>query len=264
MLLEEVRLPPAGEEFPFDLELLKGTRRLRFDRPVTILVGENGSGKSSLLEAIALAAELPVVGSYELASADPSLERVDELANALKLSWSHRTRRGLFLRAEDYFGYVKGQNRMKSEMRSRLQQLREENPDLPELELRRISSPYSGSLAATESRYGGDLDERSHGESFLALFKARLTGPGLYLLDEPEAALSPLRQLAFLALLKEAVGRGAQSLIATHAPILMAYPGARVYEVRGEQVVAAEFDELEHVRTMRDFLEAPDAFLRHL
>lgn len=264
MLLQEIRLPYPGEEFPFDLALLRGTRELRFDRPLTVLVGENGSGKSTLLEAIALACELPVIGSFESSAADPTLEAVTPLADALKLSWSYRTRRGLFLRAEDYFGFVKSQNRMKAEMRASLELLRRENPGLPELELRRISTPYAGSLAATEDRYGGDLDERSHGESFLSLFKARLTGKGLYLLDEPEAALSPLRQLAFLALLKEAVERGAQFVIATHAPMLMAFPDARVYEVRGEEIVAAEFDELEHVRTMRDFLEAPEAFLRHL
>lgn len=264
MLLQEVRLPVAGDDFPFDLALLRGTRELVLDRPVTVLVGENGSGKSTLLEGIALAAELPVVGSFEVAGADPSLLPVAPLADAMKLIWSYRTRRGLFLRAEDYFGFVKSQNRMKAEMQASLERLRRENPGLPELELRRISSPYAGSLAATENRYEGDLDGRSHGESFLSLFKGRLTGKGLYLLDEPEAALSPLRQLAFLALVKDAVSRGAQFVIATHAPILMAFPEARLYEVRGEEIEAAEFDELEHVRTMRDFLEAPEIFLRHL
>lgn len=264
VLLQEVRLPAAGSEFPFSLALLRGTRRLILDRSVTILVGENGSGKSTLLEAIALACELPMVGSHEVPRNDPTLAAVTPLADALRFSWTHRTRRGLFLRAEDYFGFVKAQNRMKTEMEGSLERLRRENPGLPELELKRISSPYAGSLAATENRYGGDLDGRSHGESFLALFKGRLTGPGLYLLDEPEAALSPLRQLGFLALLKEAAGRGAQFLVATHAPMLMAFPGARLYEVRGEEIVEAEFDELEHVRTMRDFLEAPEAYLRHL
>ncbi|MEX2536885.1 MAG: AAA family ATPase [Trueperaceae bacterium] len=264
MLLQEVNLPPAGPAFPFSLPLLRGTRSIALDRPVTILVGENGSGKSTLLEAIALACELPVVGSVELSGSDPSLAPVTPLADALKLSWTQRTRRGLFLRAEDYFGYVKSQNQMKSEMRASLERLRRENPGMPDLELRRISSPFAGSLAATEDRYGGDLDERSHGESFLALFKGRLTGAGLYLLDEPEAALSPLRQLAFMALVKDALARGAQFLIATHAPMLMAFPDARLYEVRGDEIKAAQFDELEHVRTMRDFLDAPEAFVRYL
>lgn len=264
VLLEEVRLPPRADEFPFSLPILTGTCTLAFDRPVTVLVGENGSGKSTLLEAIALAGELPMVGSVESSAADVSLDPVRPLADALNLTWSRRTRRGLFMRAEDYFGYVKAQNRMKADMRSELERLRRENPTLPELELRRISSPFAGSLAATDERYGGDLDARSHGESFLALFKGRLTGEGLYVLDEPEAALSPLRQLAFMALLKDAVARGGQFLIATHAPMLMAFPGARLYEVRGEQIVRSEYDELEHVRTMRDFLAAPEAFLRHL
>ncbi|MEX2540961.1 MAG: AAA family ATPase [Trueperaceae bacterium] len=264
VLLQEVRLPSPSGHFPFSLPLLRNSGAIALDRPVTVLVGENGSGKSTLLEAIALACELPVVGSVESSAADSSLDAVRPLADALKLTWSRRTRRGLFLRAEDYFGYVTAQNRMKAEMRGELERLRRENPTLPELELRRISSPFAGSLAATEQRYGGDLDARSHGESFLALFKGRLTGEGLYVLDEPEAALSPLRQLAFMALLKDAVARGAQFLIATHAPMLMAFPGARLYEVRDEEIVRAEYDELEHVRTMRDFLAAPEAFLRHL
>lgn len=264
MLLQEIHLPTPGDAFPLDLSILTGTRRVRLDAPVTILVGENGSGKSTLLEALSVSCELPVVGSIGLASVDPTLQRVQPLAQALRLVWARRTRRGLFLRAEDYFGFVEAQNRMKSELRDDLERLSRENPGVPELELQRMRAPYSGSLAAMDHRYGGDLDARSHGESFLALFKGRLTGEGLYLLDEPEAALSPLRQLAFMALVKEAVGRGAQFLIATHAPILMAYPGANLLEVRGEEIVAAEFDELEHVRIMRDFLSAPGAFLRHL
>lgn len=264
VLLEEIDLPTPGEDFPLDLPMLRETPKVVLDAPVTILVGENGSGKSTLLEAIALAAELPLVGSAADASADSTLAAVEPLADALRLVWSRRTRRGLFLRAEDYFGFVKSQNQMKAELRERLERLRTENEGVPELELRRISAPYAGSIAAVDRRYQGDLDARSHGESFLALFKARLTGEGLYLLDEPEAALSPLRQLAFMSLLRQATDRGAQFLIASHAPMLMAFPGARLLEVRGSRIVPAHFDELEHVRTMRDFLSAPEAFLRHL
>ena len=182
----------------------------------------------------------------------------------MRLSWTRRTRRGLFLRAEDYFGFVKAQNRMKAEMRQALERLEQENPHLPEGELKRISTPYAGSIAATEARYGQNLEAHSHGESFLAFFKGRLTGKCVYILDEPEAALSPLRQLAFLSLVKAAVARGAQFILATHAPILMALPEARLYEIRGDALAQAEFDELEHVRMMREFLEAPDTFLRHL
>jgi predicted ATPase len=261
-MLLEVQLPAPEDAFPFNLPFLQGDAKVAL-APVTVFVGENGSGKSTLLEALALACDLPAAGSTDAAQ-DNTLEPVRPLADALKLSWTHRTRQGLFFRAEDYFGFVKAQNRMKAELRESLVQLRLENPTLPEAEFRRISAPYSGSLAATEARYGADLDAQSHGESFLAFFKGRLSGRGLYLLDEPEAALSPLRQLAFLSLLKEAAGRGAQILLATHAPILMAYPGALLYELREGRLERTAYDDLESVRTMREFLGAPESFTRHL
>ncbi len=261
-MLLELHLPDHEGTFPFDLPLLQDAPEVAL-APVTLLVGENGSGKSTLLEALALACELPGAGSLDPAR-DPTLEAVLPLADALRLVWTERTRRGLFFRAEDYFGFVRAQNRMKAELRRDLERLKHENPDLPEGEMRRVAAPYSGSLAATEARYGEDLDRQSHGESFLAFFKGRLTGRGLYLLDEPEAALSPLRQLAFMSLLKDAVGRGAQVILATHAPILMAYPGALIYEIRGGRLEPTSYDDLESVRTLRDFLAAPEQFTRHL
>ena len=264
MLLREVGLPPRGEGFPFDLPFLGTVRALGLSSPVTILVGENGSGKSTLLEAVALASELPLVGSAQSGRLDPTLAAVTPLADALRLVWSHRTRRGLFMRAQDYFGFVNEQNRQKAQLTESLASLRRESGHLPEAELRRISAPYSGSLQALENRYGSDLDALSHGESFLALFKGRITGKGVYLLDEPEAALSPSRQLALISLLKDAVGRGAQFLLATHAPILMAFPGADLLELRDGDIIRTEFDELGHVQLLRDFLAAPEAYLRHL
>ena len=264
MFLRNLELPEAGDVFPFDVPFLRGTRELSFDAPVAILVGENGTGKSTLLEALAWAAEIPVAGSVERSDHDPTLEHVEPFGRGLRLGWDVKTRRGLFLRAEDFFGYVKAQNAMKRELRADAARVRRDNAHLPDAELARIAGPYEGSLAATERRYGGDLDGRSHGESFLAFFKGRITGPGLYLLDEPEAALSPLRQLAFLALIADAVARGAQFVIATHAPILMACPGAQILALRGERIEPSAFDDLEHVQTLRAFLEAPDAFLRHL
>lgn len=257
-------MPEAGEVFPFTLPVLRATRRIVLDADVTILVGENGSGKSTLLEAVAYACELPASGSVAVLENDPTLAPARALGDTLGLSWTRRTRRGLFLRAEDYFGYVRAQNRMKAEMAEAMERIERERPDLPDAELRRRQQPYHVSIASTERRYGGDLDARSHGESFLAFFKGRLTGEGLYILDEPEAALSPLRSLAFLALVKDAVARGGQFLLATHSPILMALPGARIYEIRGERLVATAYDDLEHVRTLRDFLAAPEAFLRNL
>lgn len=263
-MLNAIILPESGQDWPLSLPLLQHTRRIDLTAPVTILVGENGSGKSTLLEALALAAELPAAGSLDRPESDSSLAALQPLANGLGLEWSMRSRRGMFLRAEDFFGYVQQQNARDAELRAEAERLRRENPTMPDGELQRIQGPYLAPVAARASRYAGDLGARSHGEAFLAFFKGRLRGPGLFLLDEPEAALSPLRQLAFLSLIRTSVAAGAQFLIATHAPIVMAAPGAMLLEIRDGRLEPTEFADLEHVRTLRAFLEDPDAYLRHL
>jgi predicted ATPase len=113
------------------------------------------------------------------------------------------------------------------------------------------------------ARYG-DLDARSHGESFFHVFAQRITGNGLYLMDEPEVALSPQRQIALLALLRDAVEADAQFIIATHAPMLMAFPGAIILRLDETGISPVRWDETDHVRLTRDFLTDPDLFLRHL
>jgi predicted ATPase len=262
-VLRRIELPALGAAFPFDLFPAAADRSLDLDPAVTVLVGENGSGKSTLLESIALASDLPTAGATDL-DRDTTLDDVRPLAAALRLTWSARSRRGLFLRAEDYFGYAQRQRREQAELRAAAAEVERRSGDVFELERRRRTAPYLGPAQAAEARYGGDLDARSHGESFLAFFRGRLTGPGLYLLDEPEAALSPVRQLALLALIRAAVERGAQFVVATHAPILMAYPGGALYELSDAGPTPARFEELEHVRTLKGFLDDPDAYLRHL
>lgn len=261
--LHSIRLPAPDAAYPFTLPWLQTTPALDLSAGVNVFVGENGSGKSTLLEALAIAADLPTAGAADL-DRDATLDPVRPLAEALKLAWSARSRRGLFLRAEDYFGYVQRHRRAQAELREAADRVARDAADVFELERQRRMAPYLGPAQAADARYGGDLDARSHGESFLAFFRARFTGPGLYVLDEPEAALSPLRQMAFLSLMSDAVGRGAQFVLATHAPILMAIPGARLFELRRDGVHETSFDEIDHVRTLRAFLDDPAAFLRHL
>jgi len=124
--------------------------------------------------------------------------------------------------------------------------------------------PMAVSLADMERRYGVDLDANSHGQSFLRLFQSRFVGGGLYLLDEPEAPLSPQSQLAFMAMMLDMVARDGQFIIATHSPILLAFPGARIYSFDSAPVREVEYASLEHVALTREFLNAPERFLRHL
>jgi predicted ATPase len=252
-----------AEGFPFGLPVIRSLPELVFDTPVTMFVGENGSGKSTLLEAMAIAARVITAGSAEAAD-DPTLAGVRALAGALRLSWAKRTHRGFYLRAEDFFGYA---NRL-AELRSGLER------ELADATIRHAGAsdyaralalaPYHKELGALRDRYGDGLDAQSHGESFLRFFSERFVPGGTYFLDEPEAPLSPSRQLAFLALVRQMVQSDGQLVIATHSPILLSFPGAAIWSFDADPIRRVPYDELEHVTLTRDFLRDPEAFLRHL
>ena len=266
-----VRCPPlpAFGGYPYDVPAVRALAELpdglALDAPVTCFVGENGSGKSTLLEAIATQAGLPTAGSADIAR-DPTLGAARGLGRHLKLVWSKRTPRGFFLRAEDFFGYKQRLLAERAALLARIEEIDEEYDAQDRSDYARglAQGPARASLADMTRRYGADLDARSHGESFLAFFQARLVPQGLYLLDEPEAALSPQRQLGLLAMLRDVVAEGAQVIMATHAPILLAYPGARLYSFDEAPPAAVAWEALEHVRMTREFLEAPARYLRHL
>lgn len=251
------------ENFPFTLPVVRGWQPLAFESPVTILVGENGSGKSTILEGLACAAEMITVGSGA-AHRDASLAHVHDFAKWLKLVWNKRTRKGFFLRAEDFFGFVKRQAQTRVEMQRELERVDEEYKDRSKQAQNMARMPFAGQLGAMQERYGAGLDTRSHGESFLDLFQSRFVPGGLYLLDEPEAPLSPLRQLALLSLIKEMTAQESQFIIATHSPILMAYPGAVILSFDQQPLSPVDYQSLEHVNLMREFLNDPEAYLRHL
>lgn len=259
------RRPAPGDDaaFPFAVPVVRTLGALDLDVPVTFFVGENGSGKSTLLEGIAAAAGLPTVGSADLAD-DQTLAEQRRLASAFRLVWRTRARRGFFLRAEDFFGYTRRLAQLRAELRAELARLAEEFRDASAYARGLAMGPASGSLAELEARYGADLDAMSHGQSFLKLFEARFVPGGLYLLDEPEAPLSPQSQLGLLALMTSMVAQDAQFVVATHSPILLAYPGARIYSFDQAPPAAVAYEELEHVVLTRDFLNAPERFLRHL
>jgi predicted ATPase len=262
--LRSVRLDaPQSSRFPFNVPAIATFGTVSFDRPVTFLVGENGSGKSTLLEGIALAAGLPTVGSIAV-ERDATLDAQRDVAKALKLSWRRRTRRGFFLRAEDFFGFTRSLARLRDELRGRLAELDVEYADRSTYAKGLAAGPAAGSLAELERRYGADLDAQSHGQSFLTLFQSRFVPGGLYLLDEPEAPLSPQSQIAFLAMVLDMVRQDAQFIIATHAPILLACPGAAILTFDEPPVREAAFDSLDHVVLTREFLADPHRFLRHL
>jgi len=260
----ELRRVPAAaaDRFPFTVPVIRDLPLLDLDAAVTFLVGENGSGKSTLLEGLASAAGLPTVGSESIQQ-DESLGAQRLLGKSFKLTWNRRAMRGFFLRAEDFFGFTKSLSKLRAELKARLAEYETEYQGR-DYAKGLASMPLVGSLVDMERRYGVDLDANSHGQSFLKLFQSRFVPGGLYLLDEPEAPLSPQSQLALIAMIRDMVAQDAQFIIATHSPILLGYPGARIYSFDSVPVTAVQFNELDHVVLTRDFLNNPERFLRHL
>ena len=210
---------------------------LEFNQPVTFLVGENGTGKSTLLEGIAVACGFNAEGGTK--NFTFSTKRThSSLHEYLRITRRAHAKDGFFLRAESFYNVATSIDEM------------DEGPS--------FQPPIINS-------YGGvSLHEQSHGESFLALVQNRFGGNGLYLLDEPEAALSPNRLMALLINIRELVNKNSQFIIATHSPILMAYPGAAVYELREDAIALVDYRETEHYRLTRQFLENPERMLHHL
>lgn len=253
--------PGEPGAYPLNKPQLLGAH-LTFDAPVTLLSGDNGSGKSTLMEALARKLRLPSIGAQDAAS-DPTLGKLTALERRMKLVFGLRHRNGFFLRAEDFFGFAHRIESLKSEMRAELQRVEEEYRDRSEYTKGYARMAYAGSLMAMEARYGEGLDAASHGESFIKLFQARMSGPGLYLLDEPEAPLSPMRLLSLISLIREREA-DSQFIIATHSPMLLSYPGARIYLMDADPIRPVRYEELESVRLIKDFLAAPERYLKHL
>jgi predicted ATPase len=257
------RAPAAGEtDFPFSIPAIRTLPPLDLSADVTFFVGENGSGKSTLLEGLAAAASLPTVGAAEIAR-DATLAAQRLLAAQLQLTWAKRTHRGFFLRAEDFFGFQRRLAAERRELEERLAEIDVAYTDRSTYAKGLAAGPVRASLGDMERRYGRDPDARSHGQAFLNLFQGRFVPDGLYLLDEPEAPLSPQNQLGLLALLLEWADR-AQFIIATHSPMLLAFPGAAIYSFDHVPIAPVRYEDLEHVALTRAFLNDPSAFLRRL
>jgi predicted ATPase len=229
---------PSFEDYPFCLPAVKALETLTFHPSVTFLIGENGSGKSTLLEAIAVGLGLNAEGgsknfNFTTRSSHSNLCDFIRLRRRIR-----RPRDCWFLRAESFFNVA------------------------TEIERLDAGSPITGDNPAIGPVYGdGSLHEQSHGESFFALFRNRFRGDGLYLLDEPEAALSPMRQLGFISMMHDLVREGSQFIIATHSPIIMAYPQSYIYVLGGSQIVEMPYQETEHYRVTKDFLNHPSRML---
>lgn len=230
--LEPERIPdPAA--YPYCIPLFKNGFELQFDVPITILIGENGVGKSTVIEGIA------AIAGYDEAGGGKGYMPVDhstaidksgsDLAKALRAAWLPKVTNGWFFKAETFFSVARYLDDAARE-------------------------PFSGPPP--------DFLSHSHGEGFLRFFEERCSQQGLYFFDEPESALSPTRQLEFLKLLRRMDdSRNCQVLMATHSPLLMAYPGAKLLRLAKYGVEPVRLEDTEHFQLMREFCEAPGDFV---
>ncbi|WP_248924612.1 AAA family ATPase [Paenibacillus hamazuiensis] len=215
--------------YPFSIPALRSLESITFRSNVTFFVGENGSGKSTLLEAIAYQCGFNTAGGGRNNYFDVEASQ-SALGNAIRLSWFPKITNGFFLRAETFYHFA----------------------------------THIDSMPASLQYYGGkSLHEQSHGEAFLSLFKNRFGKKAIYLLDEPEAALSPARQLALLRIIKNLEAE-AQFIIATHSPILLGYPDAQILNFDSPPISEIRYEDTLHYLVTRRFLEKRQAVLKEL
>jgi predicted ATPase len=216
-------------KYPFNVPAFSQGIDVAFRSKVTFFVGENGSGKSTLLEAIAECCGFNPEGGNRDHHRAVFAER-SPLAQALRLSWLPKVTEGFFMRAESFYNFA----------------------------------TYIEGVSDLRAYGGKSLHEQSHGESFISLFANRFE-QGIYILDEPEAALSPQRQLTFLKIIHDLTTPGhAQFLIATHSPIILSYPGAVLFSLDGTAIQEIDYRETKHFLITRDFLNSPERFFKHL
>jgi len=231
-------------QYPFSLTIIKNLKDIEFPTQVTFFVGENGTGKSTIIEAIANKAGFgPEGGSKNInfkTSEEKTYTGTQHFAEQLTLSWRQKPKNGYFFRAESFFNIANYLDHI---------------------------ARTAGGPEITFASYGGkSLHEQSHGESFLAFFKNRLGSGGFFIFDEPEAALSPQRQLSLMVIMHEICknSHNGQFIIATHSPILLAYPGATIYSCDSGVLEKINYTDTQHYQITKRFLDNPDQYLHHL
>ncbi|MCR9226585.1 MAG: AAA family ATPase [Flavobacteriaceae bacterium] len=251
---------PRERPFPFDVPTVRYARGLDFSNPITFIIGDNGTGKSTLLETLAMRLQIPNMDGSSYGKR--GFEAARALVEFLSIEWAIDRPKGFFLRAEDLGNLLNSIQNEDNRLSTFFDDIKGKVPD-DIIKSMRDNSNYQ--IHAMRESYGQDLQGFSHGEAYFKIMNDKINKRGIYLLDEPEAALSPSKQLSLLYFIKEHLKNNmSQFIIATHSPMLMAYPGAAIYQISDDTMKKVDFEETEHYSITRSFLNNPDAYLRHL
>lgn len=247
-----------GSKYPYHLPLFSEGFELDVYAPVTIIIGENGSGKSSLLKVIQSKLGLVCIN----ANASDSNIAID--ASHLTIHSEIGVIKGFYFESKTFVRYVDFVNQEILDAKKEIERIDKEYKDKSDYAKMMAKSPYHKTIGELNAMYDKDLSLQSHGESYLDFFKSRVKDNGIYLLDEPETPLSIQNQLTLFTMIMDAIKRGCQFIIATHSPILAALPEAIIYEIKANRFVKTSYENIESINLLKEFLNHKDHFIHHL
>jgi len=261
LFIKSISIQPDRENpFPFNVPSIKNCNEIQFDSPITFFIGDNGTGKSTLLETLGHKLNLPLIGGG--IGRHAGFEAARKLSSFLSIDWEFEFGTGFFFRAEDFSAFVDSAERNALSQELFYSQFRGE---LKDSVIKQMKQSANSAARNMRKDYGQDMQAFSHGEAYLHIMHQRIQDRGIFLLDEPEAALSPSRQLSLIYfILNHIKSHRAQFIIATHSPILMATPGASIYQITDDSMEHVDLHETEHYSITKSFLDNPEVFLRHL
>ncbi|MGB5942297.1 MAG: ATP-binding cassette domain-containing protein [Leeuwenhoekiella sp.] len=246
--------------FPYNVPAVQHAKQIDLSEAITFFIGDNGTGKSTLIETIAFRLQLPHLDGA--GNGKKSFQAARDLQKYLELAFNIECTRGFFFRAEDFGDLVNSVDRQDARLHSQLRTL--EGKVAPEI-IQQMKDSANHQIHHVRKHYGQELDSFSHGEAYLKILQEKINSPGIYILDEPEAALSPSKQLALIYFILEHLQTHmSQFIIASHSPILMSMPGAVIYEIDQNEMQQKALEETEHYSITRSFLTNPEVYLRHL